>query len=118
MRKFWVQLIAVFVILYVLAAYLPAVTATFTYVLLSTLLIVVPSWLGNRIFLPHLRNSVAAALDGIYAFAVLWITDLLAPSTVVTFTYLIATAILFAVSEYIVHPRIFDITNYKRGGAR
>jgi hypothetical protein len=118
MRKFWVKLIAVFVILYVLAAYLPAVTATCSFALLSTLLIVVPSWLVDRIFLPHLRNAVAAALDGIYAFTVLWITDLLAPSTVVTFTYLIAAAVLFAAFEYILHPRIFDITDYERGGAR
>lgn len=118
MRKFWVKLIAVFVVLYVLAAYLPAVTATFSYALVSTLLIVVPGWLADRIFLPHLQNSVAAALDAIYTFTILWITDLLAPYTVVTFTYLIAAAIIVGVFEYVLHPRIFDRHDYERGGLR
>jgi hypothetical protein len=116
--KFWIKASFTFVAIYLIAYLAPATRASFTYALVSTLLIVIPGWAGDRMVLPHLQNLVAALLDGVYSFAVLWIAALISPFTAVTFTYLILTALVIGVFEYLLHPTIFNPRHFKRKGAR
>lgn len=117
--KFFVKLAVTFAAIYLLAYLLPAVGVSFSYVLLSTLLIVLPAWAGDRMVLPHLSSLAAAALDGVYAFLVLWIAALLAPYSAVTFTFLTVAALAIFAFEYLFfHPWVFDLKDYKPRGAR
>jgi hypothetical protein len=84
-------------------------------VLLTTLLIVLPGWMGDRMVLPHLRNIVASVLDGVYVLAVLWIAAILAPFSNVTFTYLLLASLAIGGFEYALHRLVFKRENYEKG---
>ncbi|TCS74914.1 uncharacterized protein DUF2512 [Effusibacillus lacus] len=109
---------AIFAVVYLFAVLSPATSVSFSYVLLTTLLIGLPFWAGDKMVLPHLQNAVASVLDGVYAFIVLWIAAMLAPLSTVTFWYLVLTSLAIAGFEYFFHPMVFNLRNYKKKGAR
>ncbi|BCJ88430.1 hypothetical protein skT53_34150 [Effusibacillus dendaii] len=117
MGKLLVKLITFFLVIYVVAALLPAVRITFSYALVTTLLIAGLDWIADRLLLPHLRNVVASATDGLSAFLILWIADLFAPNSAVTFTYLLLVGVIIAGFEFMFHRSLFKIENYDRKGA-
>lgn len=118
MTKLFIKAVATFLVIYLFAYLSPATSISFAFALITTLVIVLPGWIGDRMVLPHLRNIVAASLDGVYAFAVLWIAALLAPFSTVTFTYLIFAALAIGTFEYMLHPTIYNSEEYRRKGAR
>lgn len=113
--RLWLKLGVSLAVIYFLAFLLPAVSVSFSYVLLTTLLIVLPGWVGDRMVLPHLRNAVASILDGVYAFAILWIAAMFAPFSNVTFTYLLLASLAIGSFEYAFHRLVFKRENYEKG---
>lgn len=115
MNKLWIKLAVTFLTIYLLGILLPAVRISFSYAIISTLLIAIPGWAGDRMVLPHLRNLTAAGLDAIYAFAILWIVALFAPFSTVTFTYLLLAGAVIGGFEYVFHKTIFNWDRYEKG---